>query len=538
MASVEFNYDGNIIIIQSNLQDQIKDIINKYIIKSSLDKKSLLFLYSGNIINEELKLYELMGEEKKDEIKILLNKKFNNDNNNSLIKSNYIICPICQENIKYKINNYKIDLYECKNKHTINNIFLSEFERTQYIDISKVICNICKENNKNNTYKNEFYTCLSCDKNICPLCKSSHDKSHNIIKYEQKNFICQKHNEIYVKYCNQCKMNICIRCENEHKNHENIYYGDIISKEDENKKYLHELRESIDLLKKYIKQIIEKLKKVVDNLEIYYNINNIINKYDIKNRNYEILQNIKEFNNNNILDDINKINKEININNKINTIIDIYNKMSNKYLSEINIIYDINKKDKYIEEKEDKINIFGSEFVKNNINKCKMIIDNKEYDLKEELIISNYKNNIVDIKLKGIKNITNMSYMFYNCTSLLSLPDISEWDTENVTNMSYMFYDCESLSSLPDISKWKTDNVTNMSNMFYDCDSLSSLPDISKWKTDNVTSMNCMFNGCSSLSSLPDISKWNIDKVTNMRAMFSDCNKLEFTSEIKLKFKL
>ena len=40
-----------------------------------------------------------------------------------------------------------------------------------------------------------------------------------------------------------------------------------------------------------------------------------------------------------------------------------------KYVSEINIIYDINK--------EDNINIFGPEFVKNNINNCKMIIDNR-----------------------------------------------------------------------------------------------------------------------------------------------------------------
>ena len=31
--------------------------------------------------------------------------------------------------------------------------------------------------------------------------------------------------------------------------------------------------------------------------------------------------------------------------------------------------------------------------------------------------------------------------------------------------MSYMFKDCYSLRSLPDISKWDTKNVTNMSNM-------------------------------------------------------------------------
>jgi len=38
-----------------------------------------------------------------------------------------------------------------------------------------------------------------------------------------------------------------------------------------------------------------------------------------------------------------------------------------------------------------------------------------------------------------------------------------------------------------------------MSYMFYDCSSLQSLPDISKWNTENVTDMSCMFDSCSSL---------------------------------------
>ena len=53
--------------------------------------------------------------------------------------------------------------------------------------------------------------------------------------------------------------------------------------------------------------------------------------------------------------------------------------------------------------------------------------------------------------------------MFDGCYALISLPDISKWNTNNVTNMSYMFYGCSSLESLPDISKWNTNNVTNMS---------------------------------------------------------------------------
>ena len=71
-----------------------------------------------------------------------------------------------------------------------------------------------------------------------------------------------------------------------------------------------------------------------------------------------------------------------------------------------------------------------------------------------------------------------MSYMFTNCISLSSLPDISKWNTNNVKDMSFMFYNCESLSSLPDISKWNTNNVIGMTSMFSHCDKLLSLPDI------------------------------------------------------------
>ena len=75
----------------------------------------------------------------------------------------------------------------------------------------------------------------------------------------------------------------------------------------------------------------------------------------------------------------------------------------------------------------------------------------------------------------------------------------SKWNTNNVTNMSFMFHGCKSLISLPDISKWKTNNVSNMNLMFYECESLISLPDISKWNTKNVSNMVGMFYECKSL---------------------------------------
>ena len=42
--------------------------------------------------------------------------------------------------------------------------------------------------------------------------------------------------------------------------------------------------------------------------------------------------------------------------------------------------------------------------------------------------------------------------------------------------MNYMFYGCSSLSSLPDISNWNNNNVNDMSEMFYGCFSILNIP--------------------------------------------------------------
>jgi hypothetical protein len=266
-VSIEFIYNGSSVIIQSKLDDKFKNIINKYYYKSLLDVNKLIFLYSGTSLqDEELKLSELLGKEKMKEINELMKKDENYKlepikivvyetedlEGKSLIKSENIICPRCKENIKFKINNFKINLYECKNGHISNYILLKEFHKTQLIDITNIICNICLITNKSNTYKREFYKCLTCNINICPLCKSSHDKAHKIINYEQKDYICPKHIDYYVKYCYKCKMNLCLLCDNEHKNHDNIFFGEILPNEDENI-YLNKLRESLDILKNDIK---------------------------------------------------------------------------------------------------------------------------------------------------------------------------------------------------------------------------------------------------------------------------------------------
>ena len=38
-----------------------------------------------------------------------------------------------------------------------------------------------------------------------------------------------------------------------------------------------------------------------------------------------------------------------------------------------------------------------------------------------------------------------MSLMFYNCKSLLSLPDLAQWDIRKVEDMKSMFNNCQKL---------------------------------------------------------------------------------------------
>lgn len=125
-----------------------------------------------------------------------------------------------------------------------------------------------------------------------------------------------------------------------------------------------------------------------------------------------------------------------------------------------------------------------------------------------------------------------MGSMFFNCESLSSLPDISNWNTSNVNDMSYMFANCKSLSVLPDISKWNTINFQDIRYISSNCKSLLYLPDISKWNFNNILDMSSIISGCDSLSYFPDISKWKINDETNLNWMFKNCPSLLLSPDI------
>ena len=518
MAKVEFTFRGIITTILCSEKDKMEDICQRFATKTSSNINDLCFLYSGTKMNLQNTFEQIANsiDKERKTMSILVNEIISESliNNPSIIKSNFPICPKCKESVYITIDNYKI-ISSCKYLHSIK-MLLNEFEDNQKIDISKIMCKECKKD-KSKTFNNEMYICNKCNIQLCPLCKNIHNKTHNIINYDSKDYICRIHNEIFISFCNKCKVNMCLQCQREHKTHNIILYSDIMPYKNELLKKLSEFRSTINLFNKNIDEIINKFKNVKENTEILYNIyNDMINKYEDKYRNYEILLSLNSINNIDILNDLNYINQIDNINQQVERILNIYDKMN--FDNEITMIYN--------SKKEKKIKILNRKFVNNNKNICKIIYKNKEYELIEEIDIKNIQIDKLEIKLKGINNVTNMESIFNKCKLLEELPDISRWNTNKVVNMSYLFYECEQLKSLPDISKWNTSKVTSMRGMFLGCKLIKSLPDLSKWNTNKVTDISFLFYGCSSLKSLFGISKWNTSNITSIQSIFYECKAL------------
>ena len=133
-------------------------------------------------------------------------------------------------------------------------------------------------------------------------------------------------------------------------------------------------------------------------------------------------------------------------------------------------------------------------------------------------------NEITGLKYLNTAEVTDMSFMFWNCINLSSL-DLTNFNTTKVENMSGMFHSCQKLSSLTLSESFNTANVTDMSNMFSYCNMLEKL-NLSNFNTTKVEDMSYMFYMCQKLTEL-NLSNFKTEKVKNMKYMFSYCNMLE-----------
>ena len=124
-------------------------------------------------------------------------------------------------------------------------------------------------------------------------------------------------------------------------------------------------------------------------------------------------------------------------------------------------------------------------------------------------------------RLKSIKgtewlsNNTIFTNMFYNCTSLKTIPLLN---TQSGTNFTSMFQNCHSLETIPLLN---TQSGLTFTSMFQNCYSLETIPLLN---TQSGTMFQGMFSTCPSLKTIPLL---NTQSGTNFTNMFQNCGSLK-----------
>ena len=436
---------------------------------------------------------------------------------NSIINEYNEKFPHTQEKIKYPKEGIDKNLIEIKNEKDEKLIEILECPCCLNLVWEPVDCQNCK---------NIF--CNSCAQNIvekygnkCPMCNISPfnfskaffaKKVLDLINIKCINEGC---NEIlnYSNYLNHLK--ICSDIKYACKNNGCSFSGSKLMMENHiNKCPFRKVRcEKCNRLIKLNKEENHKNKICSEGFK-ECPVCQMVMKRKIYNKKHKNTHNKEEFKN-----------KLLNKKRKTNNFEDVINE---KNISNIfdngDVIQIVYKIDKY-----EDVQIFGDGFVYRNEEKCNFYINSKKYYLCEKIdgkrILINDDSPYFTLYLTGIKKITDFSFMFKDCSSLISISNIPNFEinTQHVTNMESMFERCISLTSL-DLSFLNTENVTDMSYMFRHCTNLKSL-NLKSFNTQNVMYMDHMFEDCISLTAI-DLSSFRTENVKSMRGMFLHCASL------------
>ena len=335
-------------------------------------------------------------------------------------------------------------------------------------------------------------------------------------------------------FCKQCNKNLCNKCKDEHKEHNKniIEFKEIIQsiKSINIKNDIKIFKNNVDKFKEELNKIKEKYIELenninikFDNFNILYNIiQNLMNDLDNEENTYENLSSILNLN-------LKKLNKElINLSENIKM---KYNNLFEKEKKEKEIIF-IYQNDN---PKNTKIKIFGKNFILNNKNKCKIFKNEKEIELTEIYdVYPNLLNTKIIIKFIEKQTINDMSYMFYDCTSLIAIYNFSNFDMSKVTNMSYMFYGCSSLKYLNDFLLLKDINPENISYMFFGCRSLINLPNIKLWNLKKIKNQDLIFGNINEkiIKIYPNLSDYMNKEINIIYKFDKNINKIKLFGKI------
>jgi surface protein len=118
--------------------------------------------------------------------------------------------------------------------------------------------------------------------------------------------------------------------------------------------------------------------------------------------------------------------------------------------------------------------------------------------------------------------ITNTSYMFSSCISLIS---VNLFNTSNVLNAVQMFYGCTNLEQVPNFNLSK---ATTVSNMFNACNNLKTVP---AFDMRLVTDFSGMFINCLNLT---EIGLIDTRSGTNFATFAQTCPKLRTIANLDM----
>ena len=409
-------------------------------------------------------------------------------------------CYICQENIKHE---NPLFCYICQKIFHYKCLEDWSKQRLKYNETLK--CPYCNKELPLEQWKQKLYFEENRKKDAELINQLKRD---NIIKNE----IFENFKEYKIKTYKLLN-NIIIKI-----NKLNLNINNNIGNNNDIKEFMEDVfYDNIDLQIDNVSQIIfDQFKKLEENINNKNNVE-IINN-DIKDRNKDII-NRKIIHNNEIKIEENEINLDNDNSNEFELL------ENDKFeINDININIGKNRNAielVYYTKLGGFANIFGSEFVNNNKDNIKLIFNKgKPISLVDKFFLKKGENRI---KLLIEKELTDLSYMFYDCSALKNIHDLKYLNTSKVTNFSKLFYVCSSLADINSIRYWDVSKGKNFSYLFTGCTSLINLSPLETWNVENGVNFSYMFCRCLNLMNINPLKKWNVSKGKNFSNMFSGC---------------
>ena len=478
MAEAIFTYEGQIIKIQCNKNQKMKDICKSLSTKINEDINSLIFLGQGTQINLEKIFNEITKENK---LSILV------------YKTDIEICPKCGR----IINNKMIDDIISMNNNT--NYSLIEIKR-QIEQVIKDVINKADINFINHQLNNINLIVNNISENIRKI-----NNELNQIKFNGDKTFKQNNSQKDIKNNNNEK-------EESPKNEITCIYN----KQDDEINLLHDYNlDKSDWTGEYKKKYIEGKNNINEkNIDIYINGKKIPFNYKYKsNENGDIKA---KFIFNKLLTStccmfyLCASLKSIDLSSFNSTNINDMNKMFSR-CSSLSLI---------------NLSSFNTNNVKDMFSLFHGCSSLKSIDLSSfnTTNVNNMRSMFngcsslewINLSSFNTINVNEMRSMFRFCSSLKQI-NLSSFITTNVKDMKFMFNGCLSLKSL-DLSSFNTTNVNEMRNMFCGCSSLESI-DLSSFNTINVKYISLMFREC------PSLRKRNIKFNNSDKQLVNEINK-------------